>query len=98
MKQESREWAWSLLFWSSWAGACLIATLRVTNTLPQEWGAATIVLIGTAIFSAIRLSRMKLTATMIAVFEAGAMAAQVQQDETEQRIKASIRKGSEDSG
>lgn len=91
MKQETREWVWSLIFWSGWFGACLVAALRVTGALSQEWGVTVIVFVGLAIAAAVRLSRMKMTATMVAVFEAGAQAAQVQRDETEERIKASIR-------
>jgi hypothetical protein len=89
MKQETRQWVIAALFYGSWAVAIILTFLRVTERLGQQWGALIILFMGVAIAAAVRLSRMRLTETMIQVYRAGVETARVQseeRDEMEQRI------------
>lgn len=83
MKQETREVMWQAAFWFGWAAAGLIAALRVTEQIGAEWGALSILFIGVSIAAAVHLSRMKLTATILAAFQAGMFAAEQRAQERE---------------
>lgn len=90
MKQETREWALSALLYGMWGLAVLLTYMRINGSLGQEWGATIILCMGVAIAAAVRLSRMKLTATMLEVYRAGIETARVQHEERaemEKRIK-----------
>ncbi|HVX91159.1 MAG TPA: hypothetical protein VHC20_06075 [Candidatus Paceibacterota bacterium] len=89
MKQETHQRLWSVVFYGSWLAAGVFAWLRVIGTVGQEWGAVTVLLLGFAISAAVRLSRMRLTQTMLDVYRAGVETARVQKierDEMESRI------------
>lgn len=83
MKQETRQWVWAALCYGMWGVATILTYLRVNGTLEQEWGATIILTMGVAIAAAIRLSRMRLTDTMIDVYRAGVETARVQHIERE---------------
>lgn len=74
MKEEARYWLTAFLAYGSWAAAIVLTFLRLSDYLDAQYGTAVIFLIGVAMASGIKLSRMRLTATMIAVFQAGAEA------------------------
>lgn len=89
MKQESRQRLWTVVFYGSWVLAGVFAWLRVSGTVGQEWGVVTVLWLGFAISAAVRLSRMRLTETMLSVYRAGVETARVQKeerDEMEHRI------------
>lgn len=81
MKQETRQWVASAVFYGSFAVAFLLAYLRITEVIPQQWGVSVIVCMGIGIAAAVRLSRMRLTQTMLDVYRAGVESAKAQQDE-----------------
>lgn len=81
MKQETRQWITAFLMWSAWSAAVALSFLRATDTVDQQYGSAVFVLIGLALACGIKLSRMRLTATMVAVFEAGIAAAEAREAE-----------------
>jgi hypothetical protein len=87
MKQETRQWAWAALFYGSWAIACIFTYLRVTEHLGQEWGAFVVLWLGIAITASVRLSRMRLTETMLSVYKAGVETARVQHAEREEMME-----------
>lgn len=96
MKQETRQWVWSLVFYGAFVVAFLLAYLRITGTLGQEWGASIILAMGVGIAAAVRLSRMKLTETMLQVYRAGIESAKVQEQERvemERRIIEASKEG-----
>lgn len=83
MKQETRQWVWGAVFYGSFAVAFILAFLRITERLDQQWGVLVIVCMGVGISAAVRLSRMRLTATMLEVYRAGVETARVQKEERE---------------
>jgi hypothetical protein len=96
MKQETRQWVWSLTFYGSFAIAFLLAFLRINGTLGQQWGATVILAMGVGIAAAVRLSRMRLTETMLQVYRAGIESAAAQREERvemERRIIEASKEG-----
>lgn len=96
MKQETRQWAATVVFYGSFIAAFVLGYLRVTETIGQEWGATVILCMGVGIAAAVHLSRMRLTETMIQVYRAGVDSAKAQQDERrelEQRIIEASKEG-----
>lgn len=81
MKQETRQWAATVVFYGSFVAAFVLAYLRVTEQIGQEWGVTVIVCMGVGIAAAVRLSRQRLTETMLQVYRAGVESAKAQQDE-----------------
>jgi hypothetical protein len=89
MKQETREWVWSVLFYGSFTLAALLTFARITERVDQEWGGLILLFIGIAIAASVRLSRMRLTQTMLDVYRAGVETARIQKierDDMERRI------------
>jgi hypothetical protein len=96
MKQETRQWAWGAVFYGSFAVAFVIACLRIAGHVGPEWGVTVIVFMGIGIAAAVRLSRMRLTETMLSVYKAGVESARAQQserEELERRIIEASREG-----
>jgi hypothetical protein len=96
MKQEQRQWFWSVVFYGGFAVAIILAWLRINGTLGQEWGATVLLAEGFAIAAAVRLSRMRLTETMLQVYRAGVESARAQHEERldmEKRIRDAAREG-----
>lgn len=85
MKQETRQVVTACTAYGSWAIAGLISWLRVTETIEQRWTVLVVFAMGVAIAAGIKLSRMRLTATMTAVFQAGILAAEQRQKERDDR-------------
>lgn len=85
MKQETRQWLAALTAYGSWTLAVILTWLRLTEVLDQRFGVLVILLIGVAMAGGIKLSRMRLAATMTAVFQAGILAAEQRQRERDER-------------
>jgi predicted PhzF superfamily epimerase YddE/YHI9 len=83
MRQETRQWVWSALFYGGFAAAIALTALRVADVLPMQWGSTVILALGVAITAAVRLSRMRLTEAMLSVYRAGVETARVQKEERE---------------
>lgn len=81
MKQETRQWATAAVAYGGWALAVILTWLRVTERLPMQYGTVIVLCIGVAIGAGVKLSRMRLAATMTAVFQAGILAAEQRQKE-----------------
>lgn len=91
MKQETRQWATAFVSWGSWLVAAFLTFLRTTGNLPQQYSMVIVLLIGFGVAAGVKLSRMRLTATMLMVYQAGVETARVQKeerDDMEQRITA----------
>lgn len=89
MKQETRQWLASVVFYGCWTVAIVLTYFRTAGQLGQEWGALIVVFMGVAISAGIRLSRMRLTETMLEVYRAGVETARIQKierDDMERRI------------
>lgn len=89
MKQETRQWITAAVAYGSWAAAVVLTYLRLAGWLPMQYGTIVILCIGFAMAAGIKLSRMRLTETMIEVYRAGVETARVQReerDEMERRI------------
>lgn len=96
MKQETRQRIASVVFYGSFVAAFLLAYLRINGTLGQQWGATVILAMGVGIAAAVRLSRMKLTETMLQVYRAGiesASAQEAERAEMERRIIEASKEG-----
>lgn len=89
MKQETREWVAWVTSWGAWIVAATLTFLRSTQTIGAQYSMVIVLLIGVAMAAGIKLSRMRLTATMLDVYRAGIETAKVQKeerDEMERRI------------
>ncbi len=84
MKQETRQWLTACVAYVCWAIAGLIAWLRVIEAIEQRWTVLVVVFMGVAIAAGVKLSRMRLAATMTEVFRAGILAAEQRQLERDE--------------
>lgn len=59
----------------SWTAAGVLAALRLGEYIGPQWTTVAILLLAVAMASALKVSRMRMTQTLIEVFQAGAHAA-----------------------
>jgi CHASE2 domain-containing sensor protein len=85
MKQETRQHVTAAVAYGCWAAAVVLTWFRVTERLPMQYGTVIVLLIGIAMGAGVKLSRMRLTATMLAAFQAGMFAAEQRAQEREER-------------
>lgn len=88
MKQETKQVLTAVIAYGSWLVAVVLTLLRSTESIPAELSMIIVLVIGVAMAAGIKLSRMRLTATMLAVFRAGVDAAREQEAERQERDRA----------
>lgn len=67
----------------TWVAAAAITWFRVTGSLDERWAVVVIFLIGVAVSLSVKLSRLRLTAAITAVFQAGLLASDALRKEEE---------------
>lgn len=83
MKQETRQWLAATIAYGGWTVAVVLTYLRTTEVLAMRFSMLIILVIGIAMAAGIKLSRMRLTATMLDVYRAGVETARIQKEERE---------------
>ena len=83
MKQETRQWVTAVIAYGSWLIAAFLTFLRTTDVLSQQYSMVIVLLIGFGVSAGVKLSRMRLTATMLSVYAAGIETANAQRAERE---------------
>lgn len=87
MKQETRHRAALVGAWGGWLTATGLTALRVTDQIGQAVGIVIVLFIGVAIACGMTLSRMRLSATIVATFQAGILAAEQRAQSREDRTE-----------
>lgn len=93
MKQETRQWITAVVAYGSWIIAVALTYARLSGWLPMQYGTIVVLFIGFAMAAGIKLSRMRLTSTMLDVYRAGVETARVQKEEREEMERRIIDAG-----
>jgi hypothetical protein len=86
MAEDDRRKASLVLAYGGWLSSGVIVMLRAVEVVPTAWGSTALLTIGVAIAASLARSRMRLTDTIVGVFEAGVRTA----DEERQALRREV--------
>lgn len=87
LAEDDRRKATLGLAWAGWVGTGVLVILRATELVPMAWGSVAILTIGVAIAASLARSRMRLTDTIVGVFEVGVNAANDEREALREEVR-----------